>query len=544
MVRKIVNFIKKNNHFTITRAAFIIAFFSLGSRLLGLLRDRLLASTFGAGDVLDSYYAAFRIPDFVYNLIILGTLSSAFIPVFTKHLNSKGGEKSAFELANILLNFLSIFLAAACLVLFLLAPWLMKIITPGFSDEKIAEVVVLSRIMFLSPFFLGLSNLFSSVLNAYKKFFFYSLAPVVYNIGIIFSILFLIPILGTNALAWGVSLGALLHLLIQLPSIHNMGFRYKPVLKINHPGLKTIGRLMLPRTLGLAASQINLMVITGVASMLAAGSVAIFNLAANLQYFAVGIIGISFATAAFPVLSDASSLNNVRRFVVTLSRITRQILFFVIPISVFMILLRAEIVRVILGSGRFDWEDTILTFESLGFFALSLFAQCLVPLFSRGFYALEDTKTPVIISIISIVVNIILSIFLGKFMGVLGLALAFSIASILNILLLVLFLKFRIGFLDDLKVVISGIKIIIAALIASLILQLAKDFIGEVVNMRTFLGVFLKLMGSGIAGVSTYLLLCWFFRLREFIAIMKSLKHFRINKAPTILENGRSADNP
>ncbi|MBU2214278.1 murein biosynthesis integral membrane protein MurJ, partial [Patescibacteria group bacterium] len=369
------NFINSQPSRSVLSAAFVITLAGLASRLLGLFRDRLLASSFGAGDTLDIYYAAFRIPDLIYNLLILGALSSALIPVFTS-LISKDLKEEAWNLINGLLNvlFFSIILFSAVLCLF--TPWLMQWLTPGFSPEKMAATVSFTRIMFLSPIFLSISGIFGGILTSFRRFLVYAIAPVFYNLGIIIGVIFLTKILGPIGLAWGVVLGAFFHMLIQYPAAKKLGFRHSWMFlqAWKNEQVRKVFRLMLPRTLSIAVNQINLLVITIFASTLASGSLAVFTFAQNLQSVPLGLFGISFAIAVFPLLSSLAAKEAKAEFIKTFSVTLRQIIFFVIPLSAFIFVLRAQIVRVVLGSGKFDWEDTILTFQCLGIFAFSLFA--------------------------------------------------------------------------------------------------------------------------------------------------------------------------
>ena len=270
---------------SVISAAFIITVAGLASRILGLLRDRLLASTFGAGDTLDIYYAAFRIPDLIYNLLIFGALSAAFIPVFTS-LISKENKDEAWELANGVLNLAAIFIISLSLIFAIFAPFIMKIITPGFSSEKIQSVVLFTRIMFLSPFFLGLSGIFGGILTSFKRFMMYSLAPLFYNLGIIFGIIFFVHFFGSIGLAWSVVLGAFLHMMIQYPAARKLGYKFSwnVVAALKNASVKKIFFLMIPQTMGVAIIQINLLIITIFASFLPSGSLSIFNFSQNLIF--------------------------------------------------------------------------------------------------------------------------------------------------------------------------------------------------------------------------------------------------------------------
>lgn len=530
MIKKFVNNKLLNSKPTesITAAAFIIAVSGFASRFLGLLRDRILASQFGAGDTLDAYYAAFRIPDLLYNLLILGALSAAFIPIFTGLISNKK-EGEGWELVSGMLNIIVFVLIVLAAILAIFAPFIVHFITPGFSGEKMELTVTLTRIMFLSPIFLGISAIFGGVLVSLKKFLVYSIAPIMYNLGIIIGALFFVNFMGTKGLALGVILGALLHMLIQYPAVKFSGFKFKPILfeAFKNKNIRKIIKLMIPRTMGIAVNQINLLVITIFASTLASGSLAVFNFANNIQSFPLGLFGVSFAVAVFPTLSAtyAKGLND--EFVKNFSEIFRKILFFIIPLSVFILLLRAQLVRVILGAGQFNWEDTVMTLETLGFLTVSLFAQCLIPLLARAFYAIHDTKTPFYIALASEAINIILVIILIKNYAVSGLAIAFSAASILNMALLFSILRKKMGGLDEKNILNSTSKILLSAVVAGIVIQIFKYLINSITNIDTFLGIFSQLMISGGLGIVTFLFMSWILKSEEFFYFKNSiLKRF------------------
>ncbi|MFH1232851.1 MAG: murein biosynthesis integral membrane protein MurJ [Patescibacteria group bacterium] len=511
---------------SITTAALLIAVSSLVSRFLGIFRDRILAGQFGAGDTLDIYYAAFRIPDLVYNLLILGALSAGFIPIFTNLIKNKEGgkdkNKEAWQLVSNILNIAIVSLIFLCALGIVFAPFFMKLITPGFSDEKLGLTVGLTKIMFLSPIFLGISAVLGGVLQSFKRFFIYSLSPIFYNIGIIIGALYLVPLWGIYGLAWGVVLGAFVHFIVQLPTIIHLGFKYSFQFNFKNKKVREIGAMMAPRTMSLAISQINLVVITIIASTLAGGSLTIFNFANNLQSFPIGIFGISFAVAAFPALS--ATAYEKKGLVKNISLVIRQILFFIVPATVLLITLRAQIIRVVLGTGQFGWQDTILTINTLGFFSLSLFAQSLIPLLVRIFYARHDSKTPFIIGLIVAVVNVWLSLWLSNKMGVAGLALAFSIASILNLIILWLALHWKIGSLDESRILFSTIKFSSSAIVCGVVIQGMKLVIWPYIDMTKFWGVFTQGATAGLIGIFIYLAVCSFLQSEELFDFWASIK--------------------
>ena len=441
---------------TISRSALILGIAYFFSALLGLFRDRLLAGHFGAGPELDVYFAAFRIPDFVYNLLILGGFAAAFLPLFSEYF-SKNKEK-AWEMTNHLLNAFLFFLIVISLVVFIFTPWLVRLLFPGFGPGEQTLAVPLVRLLFLSPIIFGISNLLSGILHYFNRFLVYSLTPILYNLGIIFGIVFLSPTFGIFGVGMGVILGALMHMMIQIPSAISCGFSYKPLFNLKYPALKRIFSLMIPRIFGVAAQQINLIVIVAIASTIAAGSIAIFNFSNNLQSLPIGVVGVSFAVAAFPSLSRFWSQNQKKEFLKSFYLVFRRILFLILPLSLFLFLLRTPITALIYKTGKFGWEDAQLTSACLGLFSLSIFAQSSIPLFVRAFFSFQDTKTPTLIAVFSVVLNVVLAFFfvqilsfsnafsdfLGKFfnlqgaenISVIGLPFAFTLAAIFQFLLL------------------------------------------------------------------------------------------------------------
>lgn len=556
MIKKIINSQAKN----ITSAAIIIGALSLVSRFLGVFRDRVLAAQFGAGDILDAYYAAFRLPDLVYNLLILGAISAGVIPVFTALLDKKfGNKKEAWYLINSILNIAFLAIIFVCSILFIFAPYLMPLITPGFSDEKLTTVIGLSRIMFLSPIFLGISAILSSILQSYKRFFIYSLAPVFYNVGIILGALYLVEYFGVYGLAWGVVLGSLMHMAVQLPATFFTGYRYKLVFGFDNKHVRKVGKLMIPRTLTLIINQLNFLITTIFASTLMAGSLAVYNLANNLQSFPLGIFGVSFAVAALPILSGLAASKKMDDFVATISITFRQILFFTVPVSVLLYVLRAQIVRVILGSGQFSWVDTRLTAAVLAIFSISLFAQGALPLIVRGFYALHNTKTPFFIGIVDLFINLgSLFFFAWAFsfdnwfsffvvailkvpdlwhatdLRILSMPMAISVAAMFNLLLLMIALRKNIGRLDGRKIMDSSIRITFAALGAGLFTYSFLQLIDMFVVTETFLGIFFQGAVAGSVGLLGYWLLGYLLNMEEMSIFIASMHRKLFRKALVI----------
>lgn len=513
---------------TITSGAIIISVFSILSRLLGLLRDRFLTEKFGAGDILDSYFTAFKIPDLIFQTLILGAFSSCFIPVFLGIFQKD--KKKAWQVTNSSLNL--ILLASLILAgfVFFLAPFFISIITPGFSLEKKEETIFFTRIILFSSVFFGLSTSIGAILQTFQKFLFWSIAPCLYNLGIIFGIKFLFPAFGDIGLPLGVVLGSALHFLIQLPSLFKTGFFYQ--LRLNFKETFEIVKLIIPRTIGILANQINSLVIFFFGSLIAGGSIAVFNLANNIQSFPTGIIAFPLVLASFPVLSNAFSQQDSKKFIEIFSKTIRQILFLIIPMAVLFLLLRAQIIRVIYGTGQFDWQDTILTANVLGFLAFNLIFESLIPFLARSFYSQKDTKTPVIIGCFCILFNIVACLFFVKSFQtpIYGLVFSFTLANFFNLIFLLFFLRKKTKRLDGTKILKSLWKIIFACFLMIVAIQGVKHFVASLVDMQTFWGVFIQGTIAGLFGILVFLIIAWFLKSEELRNIFSLKSIFKQKK--------------
>jgi putative peptidoglycan lipid II flippase len=514
---------------SITSAAIVIAAAGLLSRFLGVIRDRVLASRFGAGDSLDIYYAAFQLPDIVFNLLVLGALSAGFIPVFVQllkdedKLNFKANEV-AWKLVNTVLTIFGIALILLGLVLAFCSQWILPLTIPGFSEEKLEQVIALARIIFLSPFLLGLSAVFGGVLQSYKRFFLFSLSPIMYNAGIIFGALFLTKFFGLYGLAFGVIIGAFMHMIIQVPTVIRFGWRYRPSFDFRNVGFLKILKMTGPRVLALASNQINLIIVTFLASFLPLGSLAIFNLANNLQSFPIGLFGISFAVAAFPALSKAFAKNDETEFNQIFLRTLKQIMFLIIPFSLLLVILRIQLVRVVLGSGAFDWDATKMTASAVGVFCLSLFAQALTPFINRVYFSRQDTMTAFWVSLLSVGINFVVSFYLIQYYGVLGLVFGFSISAIVNFILLIVILRFKAKEISFAGLVDSLLRVSLASLAMAVVAQNVKTILGLVVNMDTFLGVLTQGVVAGLLGVITFAVAAYILKIEEFNFFVEGFK--------------------
>ncbi len=507
---------------SIVSAALIIGASSLISRLVGLLRDRTFTTLFGAGDTFDAFIAAFRIPDLIFNLVVIGALSAAFIPMFTeKMIAGKNGKKEAYRFALSVLNSMGLGIGLLSILYIIFAPWIVPVITPGFSGEKLSLTIQLSRIMALQPFLLSVSFVFSGILNSYKRFVAYAFAPILYNLGIIAGAVFFVPYMGVSGLAWGVVFGALLHVLVQLPSVLSVGFRWDAILISSAADWKKLWSMMLPRVFGLAAQQTNLFIVTILGSSLLSGSISAFHLANNAQYIPIGIFGIAFAQAAFPTLAEQMARKQKKEFRHTLTKSFRYILFLVVPISALFYLLRAQIIRVLFGDGAFNWDDTTITYDTFGFLAMSIFAQAAIPLLTRAFYAQQNTKTPVIVSLVSIALNTALAFPLSHLWGIQGLAIAFSFSAIVQLAILLGVLHWQLDGFDDKVVLKSMCKIVVATFLAAGAAQALKIPIANIVDMHRFWGIATQLIGSFSGGILVYIGICMALKSDELEIIKK-----------------------
>ncbi len=494
---------------------------------------RLLAGKFDVGFTLDSYFAAFRIPDLISATIIAGGIIVSFLPLFSRNFQKK--EEKAWELANNMIGISLVVLAVLSALIWIFAPQLVSLIAPGFVGAQKILTVKLARIMFVTPLLFAVSAVFSGILQHFDRFVAYALAPVLYNIGIIFGIVFLSkfftePICGV---AWGVVLGALMHLLIQIPSAINSGYRYKFVFNLKDPELKKVLKLIGPRMISQASSQLNLIVITAIASLLAAGSVAVFNFANNLYLFPVAIIGTSFATAAFPSFSRSLANGDFDRFRSDLSSTFRQIIFFALPVSAMVLILRAQIVRLVLGTGQFDWTETRLTAAALGVFAFAIIFASLLPLLVRVFFAFQDTKTPAIISISSIGLNIFLSFFFTHLLEnnlsmaaflrlsdipdirVVGLVAALSLSTLVQFIFLFVLSKKKIESYPTKEIESSLVKTSVATIVMAIVTHFSLRIALFFVQLTTFKAVLLQSAIAFTLGASAYLIMLYLLDSKE-----------------------------
>lgn len=488
---------------SVTSAAVIVGSFSLLSRAVGFFRDRMLSGLFGKGDELDIYYAAFSIPDLLFQLLVIGALSASFIAIFTKYFEKD--DTKAWRFTNNVLNILMLAFAVVTLLAVAFAGPLSSIVAPGFSPEKQAAVASMSRILFLGEFLFAISMVFGSVLQGARRFMLYSFAPIVNNVGIIIGAVFLVPFMGLAGLGWGSVLGAAMHAGVQAVGVFALGYRYRPFINLRDADVIRTMKQMIPRVLGLAVNQVNYLAMTVIATLLATGSRTVLQFAYNLNFLPIGVVAVSYAVASYPTLCLHAAEDEAEKFRATFSSTVRQVLLFMIPATVLFLLLRAQIVRVVVGAGKFDWAATIETADTLAFFALSFFAQSLVFILVRAFFAKDDTMTPFFAGLVSALANVGLALWLSADYGVAGLGIAFTLSSIIQMVMLWTLLRIKVGSLDESRIAIAVLKLSVAAAFAGVVVQWAKYELVKHVSLDTFANVFLQGAIAGLAGLIVYM---------------------------------------
>lgn len=502
------------------QAAYVLAGFAFGSQLLALVRDRLLASSFGAGHTLDIYYAGFRIPDLLFATIASLLSLYALLPVLSRLELAGTGSMVSFLRQTLLLFFVA--MGGISLVLFFFVPVLVPLVAPGITEAASrADLVLLVRVLLLQPILLGASNIVAALTQLRHRFLLYSISPLLYNIGIIFGIVALYPLWGIAGLGWGVVVGAALHFLVQLPFFFVE--RSKPLAPaLKWSGLLEVLKLSVPRTLALAAGQLSLLALVALASFFASGSIAVFMFAWNLQAVPLTIIGVSYSVAAFPTLARLHVAGEQQAFTNHIEAALRHIFFWSVPAAVLIIVLRAQIVRIVLGAGAFDWAATRLTAAALALFILSLTAQSIVLLFARAYYAAGKTKMPLILGFLSVVVAITSAVLLSAWFHtnefvrlffesllrvtslsgttVLMLALGFTLGSLVQAAFALVFMKreFNISYGGLTRLVFQSFS---AAVIGGVVAYGALTMMGFLVDINKVVGIVSQGAVGALAGL-------------------------------------------
>jgi putative peptidoglycan lipid II flippase len=504
---------------SILSAAFVIMATVVLSQILGLIKKRLLIAFFGASVTTGVFEVASKLPDLIFQLVIASALSSAFIPVFSDLL-SRGKEEEAHKMASNLLTIGVIMFFVFSLILSIFAPFFLRVLNPGggFSPMDMELMANLMRIIIFGQLLIVVGTFFAAFLQSYNHFFIPGFALALYNLGIIIGLVLLSPYIGIYSGAFGAILGALFFILFQLPMVKKIGFTYRPSFSFKSEGVKKIASLMWPRTLSNAIFQLGTILLVAVISFLpeTGRNYIIFDLAQTIAFAPVALIGQAIAQAAFPVLSREK--NNLQNFKATFMNSFNQMLYLILPTSVLILVLRIPIVRLVFGADRLDWPATVLTGKTLAFFALSIFAQALIALVYRAFYALHDTKTPLVIgglsTLLMLLVGYIFIVPLG--LGISSIAVAYSLAGIIQLLCLLLLLHKKTGGFHIPSLLLSWIKIGASSFFTAFALYIPIKLLDQLVfdTTRTINLIFLTGISS-FAGFLLYLFLTWFFDVKE-----------------------------
>lgn len=497
------------------------------SRLLGVVRQSVIADRFGTSSAYAAYEAAFGVPDTIYLLVIGGALGSAFIPVFSAYL-ARRDDAGAWRLASTVLNLaLAVAIGTAGLA-FLLAPWLVRwIVAPGFCPAQQALTTRLVRLLLLQPILLGLGGLAMAILNTFRRFLLTSLAPLAYNLSIIAGALFLAPRWGIDGLVAGVLAGAALYLIAMLPGLVLCRMRYGLSFAWSDRGVREVGRLLGPRVLGQMAFQANFLAVKALASFRGSLGVTAIVYAYRLLNFPLGILGTSLGTVAFPTLSALANEARMEAFRQTLARVLRVVLFLSLPATALLLVLRAPVVRLLFERGVFSPDDTVATAHALLFFILGLAAACVAEIVLRAFYALHDTRTPVIVAVAAMVLNVSLGAGLVHLMGFAGLALAFSVADVGQAAGLLFFLRRRLGTMGGRELLRSAVRSSLATLAAAGAVALVQPWAGQVWPGEGLLTQLLRLTVLTALGVGLYLGVATLLRSPELREVWQMLRRRR-----------------
>jgi putative peptidoglycan lipid II flippase len=454
----------------IARAAGVMSGATMISRVLGYVRDMILAFYFGATGLSDTFFVAFRIPNLLRELFAEGSMASAVIPVLTEYQGKEPGE--AKKLVRVAFTVILILVGAVCLLGIAVAPAVVSVIAPGFLDEpgKFATTVTLTRVMFPFLLFISLAALLMGSLNVKRVFFIPALAPATLNITIILTVVLLAGRLGNPilAVAIGVALGGFVQFAFQVPAFLRQGYSMRPDYSFRHPGLLKIAKLVLPAIVGMAVAQINIVVSNILASFLSGGSITYLFYSMRLIQFPIGVFGVAMGVAVLPSLSEHAIRGDYDSLREDFSFSLRLLLFISVPAMAGLIALREPIINILFQRGRFDYAATQGTAQALLFYSMGIWAIVGVRVVTATFYSMQDTKTPVKVAAAALSANVIMSLLLLGPMRHSGLALANALSSTINFVLLLHFLRKRLGRVDGRKILLSLLRISLASLVMGL----------------------------------------------------------------------------
>lgn len=521
-IEKII-FMKQSTVFTST---LIISIMVIVARIFGFLRYRIFASYF-TKEQLDIFFAAFRIPDLIFEVLITGALTTSLIPFFIKYQNNKDAQN--INMSSVI-NIVMLAMVAVIAFLAIFLHPIMTLITPGFSKEKIDIITQFSYILLLGqlPFFV-LGTFLTGLSQAKKSFLIPALAPIIYNIAIIFITFFFSNSLYLAAPILGVVVGAVLFFVVQLPVLFLAHFEYKFVIRKSDAVIDFF-KISFPRILTSIVGQIDATIDLSLTSLLGAGSYTVFYLAQHLHLLPVAVLGISFGQASLPYLSELYDEGNKTKFKELIVDSILNVFFLTVPIMGFFIVTRTPIVRFFFGGEKFDWPATVSTAVTLSVFSLAIPFHSVYYFLTRCFYAFFDSKTPFFISLFSVAVNTVCSLLLILVfhMPVASLAFSFTASMAISVLLLVIFLYRKLGGLDIKLLITESLKIVIAMTLSSVITYYVKKLLDNLIfdTSRT-LNVFLLLTTLFFVYFLTYTFFAWVMNVKEFALIAKVVEKIR-----------------
>jgi putative peptidoglycan lipid II flippase len=517
---------------SILSAASVLTVAYIISSLSGLLRQRLLISKFfdtpASQQAYEAFLVAFQIPDMMFQLIIIGALSAAFIPIFTTY--KKQDQALAFQISSIMMNvLLLVFLVVGVIVFIWAEPLTVWRTGHTFTPEQISIATRLTRIMLVAQFFFAVSNFLTGILQSFQRFIIPSIAPVLYNLGILMGVYLFAGSLGIYSAGLGVIIGAFMHMIVQLPLVMKLGFRYQFTFNVKLPGIREFFKLMPPRVLALSVNELRKLSLGFFATSLGNLSFVVMQLGLTLMAIPIRFFGVPISQASLPFLSDESDEKDRQRFTHLVLQSLNQIAFFTMPMSVLLLILRVPIVRLIFGTANFPWETTLATGRVVAIISISITVQGMVQLMMRAFYALKDTKTPFVIAMVDMIFYLLACAYFVFYtdLGVIGIALATSAAAFLEFILFIFFLNHKVKGLMSKAFWLPQFKMVMASFLMAVFLYLPFKILDELVFNTTRT---IELLGLTVTtttiGMVVYIYFAMLFNIYELQTLLKVINRF------------------
>ena len=525
---------------SLARAGLTVSGAYLLARVLGYIRVVVIATTFGASLELDAFFAAFRIPDLIFQLVAAGAVASALVPMVSGMV-AKGENDHAWRVVSTIANLMVVGLLAFAVVAFVAAPALVPLIAPAFKGEQLAQTIDLTRLMLLAPMFLALGATATAALNGTQRFAASAFAPIVYDLAIIGAAVLLAPSLGVTGLALGVVAGSLGHFVVQIPPLLRAGFRYAPRINLSDTQARLALALMGPRVIGLGVTQITFVVMTALATNVGTGAVSAYTIAFSLLQIPLGVIGVPLGIVLLPSLAKELAVGRIDHYLEILTRSLRILAFVMLPITALGMVLRVEVVELLLGYGKFDQAAVQLTADTLLLFLLGLTAHSVIAVLTRAFYARQDTRTPTVAAVLAVAINTTLAIALVGSLGLPAIGLSIAAAAWTEALVLLVVLRRREGPALDLAALGAVFaKLLLAAIAGAAVAAVALPILfgtprtagGADAGLDKVAALAQAVVGTVLGG-GTYVLVTWLLGVRELRTILTIL-------ADLIRRRGRS----